>query len=485
MSASETLRNYIGGAWIEASSPETIPVENPATGQTLAYMPLSGESDVDRAVTVAREALWSWRRVPVVQRVRCLFRFKNLLEKNFEELARVVTIDNGKTLDEARVSVRRGIENVEHACAMPSLMKGSALEDAQAGIDCETFRQPVGVFAAITPVCFPAMVPLWFWPYAVATGNTFILKPSERAPLCQTTLFELAHEAGFPAGVVNLVHGDRSAGRALVDHPGVAGISFVGTSSAAEEVYREAAARGKRVQAFGGAHNYSVVMPDADLDRTVDVLIDGSFGCSGQRCLAGSVVLAVGDIHQPLRQRLIEAARRIQVGSGLEPGIDMGPVSSGQYLDRLLSLLHVGESEGARIALDGRGRTVEGYPGGYFLGPTIVEDVAPDSTLAQQEIFGPVMILGQVGSMDEAMRRIHGAARGGSAAIFTSNGRYAREFRHQVGLGMVGVNVGMAQPMAFFPFGGSKGSFYGDLKAHGDDAIRFFTDTKVVVSRWF
>jgi len=485
MDATEILRNYIGGAWIEASSGQALPVENPASGDIVGQVPLSGPSDVARAVTVAKEALWTWRRVPAVQRARTLFRFKNLLEKNFEDLARIVTIDNGKTLDESRGEIRRGIENVAHACAIPQLMMGTALEDAQAGIDCESFRQPVGVFAAITPVCSPAMVPLWFMPYAVGTGNTFILKPSERVPLVHSLLFELAHGAGFPAGVVNLVHGDREAARALIDHPDVAGVSFVGTGAAAEEVYREAAARGKRVQAFGGAHNYSVVMPDADLDRTVDVLIDGSFGCSGQRCLAGSVVLAVGDIYDALRDRLVAAAGKITVGPGLEPGVDMGPLSSGRHLDRVLSLLHSAEAEGAVLALDGRGKRVAGSPGGHFLSPTIVCEAQATAVLAREEVFGPVMVLGRASDLDHAVALIEAAPRSGSASLFTQSGRFAREFRRQSSLGVVGVNVGMAQPMAFFPFGGAKGSFYGDLKAQGEDAIRFFTDAKVVISRWF
>jgi malonate-semialdehyde dehydrogenase (acetylating) / methylmalonate-semialdehyde dehydrogenase len=485
MREDQVLCNYMGGAWIPASSPRTLEVENPATGELLCRLPLSGQDDVDRAVTVAAQAFTTWRRVPPVQRSRALFRFKNLLEKNFEELARTVTLEHGKTLDEARASVRRGIENVEHACGIPTLMMGETLEDVAAGIDCETFRQPIGVFAAVTPYNFPAMVPLWFWPYAVATGNTFIVKPSELVPLSQQLLFELAHEAGFPAGVVNLVHGDREVAQALVAHPGVSGISFVGSSPVAREIYRTAAERGKRVQAFGGAQNHVVVMPDADLERTVETVIESCFGCAGQRCLAGSVVVAVGGVADELAARLVAAARRIVVGNGLDSGVTMGPMVSGRHLDRVASLIHKGIEESARPLLDGRGLAVKGHPKGHWLGPTILDDVASSRTLAREEIFGPVMVLRRVADLEESVALIRESPYANATSVFTQSGRIAREFRHVVGVSMIGVNIGVAAPMAFFPFGGTKGSLYGDLKAHGKDAIRFFTDAKVVISRWF
>jgi malonate-semialdehyde dehydrogenase (acetylating)/methylmalonate-semialdehyde dehydrogenase len=481
----EVLRNYMGGAWIPASSTREVEVHNPATGEPLCRVPLSGQDDVDRAVTVAGQAFATWRRVPPVQRARVLFRFKNLLERGFEELARTITVEHGKTLDEARSSVRRGIESVEHACGIPSLMMGEALEDVAAGVDCETLRQPIGVFAAVTPWSFPAMVPLWFLPYAVATGNTFIIKPSELVPMSQQLLFELAHEAGFPAGVVNLVHGDRETARALVDHPGVAGVSFVGSTPVAREVYAAAAARGKRVQALGGARNHVLVMPDADLDRTVDSVIESCFGCAGQRCLAGSVVVAIDEIADELGRRLVAAARRIVVGSGLEPGVTMGPLITGRHLDRVASLIHIGVSEGARVLLDGRGLAVKGYPDGHWLGPTILDDVTASATLAREEILGPVMVLRRAVDLDEACAMVRESPYANATAIFTQSGRIAREFRQQVGVSMIGVNVGVPAPMAFFPFGGTKGSLYGDLKAHGADAIRFYTDAKVVISRWF
>jgi len=485
MRDSDVLCNYMGGAWIPASSQRTVEVTNPATGEVLGTVPLSGQDDVDRAVTVASQAFATWRRVPAVHRARTLFRFKNLLEKNFEELARTITLEHGKTLDEARSEVRRGIENVEHACGIPSLMMGKALEDVAAGIDCETFQQPIGVFAAVTPFNFPAMVPLWFWPYAVASGNTFIVKPSELVPLAQQLLFELAHEAGFPAGVVNLVHGDREAAEQLIEHPDVAGISFVGSSQAALEVYRAAAARGKRVQALGGAKNHVVVMPDADLDRTAEIVAESCFGCAGQRCLAGSVVVAVGDVYEPLKARLVELAKRITVGFGLDPGVTMGPLASGRHLDRVASVLHVGVAAGARLLLDGRGLEVKGYPKGNWMGPTIAEVDRDDNPLARDEVFGPVLALRTAADLDQAIRIVRESPYANATSVFTQSGKIAREFRHEVGVSMIGVNVGVPAPMAFFPFGGTKGSFLGDLKAHGEDSIKFFTDAKVVISRWF
>jgi malonate-semialdehyde dehydrogenase (acetylating) / methylmalonate-semialdehyde dehydrogenase len=485
MRNSDVLCNYMGGAWIPASSQRTVEVRNPATGEVLAAVPLSGRDDVDRAVTVAGQAFATWRRVPAVQRARTLFRFKNLLEKNFEELARTITLEHGKTLDEARGEVRRGVENVEHACGIPSLMMGKALEDVAAGIDCETFQQPIGVFAAVTPFNFPAMVPLWFWPYAVATGNTFIVKPSELVPLSQQLLFDLAHEAGFPAGVVNLVHGDRDAAEALVEHPDVAGISFVGSSPVARDLYRAAAARGKRVQALGGAKNHVVVMPDADLDRTAETVAESCFGCAGQRCLAGSVVIAVGGVEKELTARLVDQARKISVGFGLEPGVTMGPLASGRHLDRVASLVHVGVAAGARLVLDGRGVEVKGYPKGNWMGPTIAEVDDGQNPLAREEVFGPVMVLRTAPDLDRAIAMVRESPYANATSVFTQSGKIAREFRREVGVSMIGVNVGVPAPMAFFPFGGTKGSFLGDLKVHGEDSIKFFTDAKVVISRWF
>ncbi|HUH03085.1 MAG TPA: CoA-acylating methylmalonate-semialdehyde dehydrogenase [Kofleriaceae bacterium] len=481
----DTLRNYIGGQWLEASSARALDVENPATGEILARVPLSSRDDLDRAVTVAREAFQTWRRVPPVQRARYLFKFRALLEKHAEELARIVTQEHGKTLDESRGDVRRGIENVEHACGIPTLMMGDTVEDVAAGIDCETIRQPLGVFAAVTPFNFPAMVPLWFWPYAVATGNAYIVKPSEQVPLAQQRMFELAHDAGLPAGVLNLVHGDKDVVEGILEHPGIAGVSFVGSTPVAQLVYKRAAKHGKRVQALGGAKNHLLVMPDAELDKTVATLVESCFGCAGQRCLAGSVVVAVGEVYEQLRDRLVETAKQLVVGNGLEPGVTLGPVVSGRQKDRILSAIEAGIKEGGKLLLDGRKVEVPGYPRGHFLGATIFDGVTPDMSLAREEIFGPVMVLRRAKNLDEAIAMIHASEYANATSIFTQSGKAAREFRYRAGVSMMGVNIGVAAPMAFFPFGGTKSSFFGDTKAHGKDSINFFTDQKVVISRWF
>jgi malonate-semialdehyde dehydrogenase (acetylating) / methylmalonate-semialdehyde dehydrogenase len=481
----ETLTNYIGGQWLAASTSKTFNITNPATGELLARVPLSGRSDVDRAVTVARNAFESWRHVPAVQRVRYLFRFKELMEKRAEELARTVTLEHGKTLDESRGSVRRGIENVEHACGIPTLMMGDTLEDVAAGIDCETIRQPIGVFAAVAPFNFPAMVPLWFWPYALATGNTFIVKPSETVPMSQQLLFQIAEEAGFPAGVLNLVHGDKEVVDALLDHPELAGISFVGSTPVARHVYKRAAEQGKRVQALGGAKNHVVVMPDADLDKSVAVAVESCFGCAGQRCLAGSVVVAVGEVYDELRERLVASARALVMGNGMDPGTSLGPVLSGRQKDRILSMIEKGIQEGATLALDGRKASVKGYPNGHWIGPTIFENVTDEMVLAREEVFGPVMVLRRAATLTDAIAMVRRSEFANATSIFTSSGKAARQFRHDVGVSMIGVNIGVAAPMAPFPFGGTKASFFGDTKAHGKDSIRFYTDQKVVISRWF
>jgi malonate-semialdehyde dehydrogenase (acetylating)/methylmalonate-semialdehyde dehydrogenase len=483
----ETLRNYIGGHWIEAStSGRTLPVTNPATGELIARVPLSDKADVDRAVSVAQNAFEAWREVPAIQRARYLFKFKELLERNAEELARIVTSEHGKTLDEARGSIRRGIENVEHACGTPALMMGESLEDVGAGIDCETIRQPLGVFAAVTPFNFPAMVPLWFWPYAVATGNTFIVKPSEQVPLAQQMLFQLAHSAGFPAGVLGLVHGDKNVVEHLLDHPQVQGISFVGSTSVAKHVYKRAAETGKRVQALGGAKNHIVVMPDADLDKTVATVVESCFGCAGQRCLAGSTVVAVGPVYDELKRRIVAEAQQLIVGNGLDAGVTLGPVISARQKERIVAMIERGVQEGGKLLLDGRKpNLIKGSPDGYWLGPTIFEGVEAEHTLAREEVFGPVMVLRRARDLKEAIDQVRASEYANATAIFTSSGKAAREFRHSVGVSMIGINIGVAAPMAFFPFGGAKASFFGDLKAHGRDSIRFYTDQKVCISRWF
>ncbi len=479
-----TLRNYIAGEWATPSTAEYLDLTNPATGEPLGRVPLSGAPEVNAAVAAGQAAFLKWREVPPVVRARYLFKLKSLLEQNFDDIAATVTRENGKTLDEARGSVRRGIENVEHACGVPTLMMGKTLEDVAAGIDCEYVRQPLGVFAAITPFNFPAMVPCWFWPYAIATGNAFILKPSEQVPFSPTRIIELAHEAGIPPGVLNLVHGAKDVVNALLAHPGIAGISFVGSSPVAKYVYQEAARYGKRVQALGGAKNHVIVMPDADMDRAVANISESLFGCAGQRCLAGSVVVAAGKAYEPFRDRLLSAAKDLRLGYGLEPGVSMGPVVSAKHKEKVLSYVEAGRKDGATLLLDGRATTVEKHPRGHFVGPTVFDGVQPEMTIGKEEIFGPVASVTHVSTLDEGIEMVHRSGFANATSIFTTSGKAAREFRYRVGVSMIGVNIGVAAPMAFFPFGGTKGSFFGDLKAHGQDSIEFYTDKKVVISRW-
>ncbi len=478
----DRLKNYIGGEWTASPAGETQTVRNPATTTALAEVPLGGEDDVGAAARAATRAFGSWRRVPPVERARYLFKLKQLLEENADELAAIVTKENGKTLREARGSVQRGIECVEVATGAPSLLMGQSIEDVAPGIDCEAVRQPVGVFACIAPFNFPAMVPLWFYPFAVACGNTFICKPSEQVPLSQQFMFELIDRAGFPPGVLNLVHGGRDVVNAIVRHPDIAGVSFVGSSPVAELVYKGAAAAGKRVQALGGAKNFMVVMPDADMDKTLDAVIASAYGCAGERCLAGSVVLAVGGCHDTVRDGLVERIGKIQVGDGSEATTTMGPVISAAHKDRVLAYVDKGLEEGARLVADGR--QVDGANGGYFVGPCLFDQVTADMVIAQEEIFGPVLCLMPAATLDDALGVIGRHPLANASSIFTASGKAARQFKYSVEASMTGVNIGVAAPMSFFGFGGAKGSFFGDLKAHGREAFDFFTDRKVVISKW-
>jgi malonate-semialdehyde dehydrogenase (acetylating) / methylmalonate-semialdehyde dehydrogenase len=480
--SSERLKDYVGGQWVSSLAERAQPVRNPATRQVLGEVPLGGSADVDRAAKAAHAAYAPWRATPAVERARSLFELKYLLDKHAEELARTVTRENGKTLVESRGSVRRGIECVEVAAGAPSLLMGQVLEDVARGIDCESVRQPLGVFACVAPFNFPAMVPLWFFPYAVACGNTFVCKPSEQVPYSQNFIFELAHEAGFPPGVLNLVNGGKEAVDALLAHPLIRGISFVGSSPVAEHVYRTAAANGKRVQALGGAKNFLIVMPDADLELTLKAITDSAYGCAGERCLAGSVVLAVGDSHAKLRAGLEKRARSIRVGDGSREGVGMGPVISEKHRERVLGYIEQGVREGAELVLDGR--DVKTDAAGYFVGPTLFDGVTPEMTIAREEIFGPVLCLMPVDSLDQALLISRNQPLANASSIFTTSGKSARTFKYNVEASMAGVNIGVAAPMSFFGFGGAKGSFFGDLKAHGREAFDFYTDKKVVISRW-
>lgn len=479
------LKNYIGGEWVESQSDEVLDVGNPATGEVIAQVPLSTVEEVNRAVSAAAEAFQEWRETPSLVRARYMLRLKVLMEEHFEDLACAIVKEHGKIIDEARGEVRRAIENVEVAASVPSLMMGYNAEDIAAGIDEECVLQPVGVFCCVAPFNFPAMVPFWFLPYAVACGNTYIVKPSEVCPVSQNRLYEMLDEVDFPPGVVNLVHGAKGVVDALLTHPDVVGISFVGSTPVGKYIYSTAAANGKRAQCQAGAKNCLVVMPDAVLDRTVAAILTSAFGTAGQRCLSGALVLAVGEVYEPLKARLVEAASRLTIGDGLDEATQMGPVVSQKSLDRILGYVEKGVEEGAELILDGRGVQVEGYPSGHFIGPNIFDQVKPDMVIAREEIFGPVLGIIAVADFEEALAIIKGIPYGNAASLFTTSGKWAREFKYRLPCGNIGINIGVAAPIATFPFAGMKDSFFGDLHGQGRDAIQFFTDRKVVITRWF
>ena len=482
----EKLRNYIDGRWEESKSSQWLDVYNPTTDEVIAQVPLSTPEEVRRAIQAAKRAFPEWRETPPLTRARYLFRLKELLEENFEDISRTIVLEEGKTIDEARGEMRRMIENVEVATGIPSLMMGYNLEDIAPGIDEEVVRQPLGVFAMIPPFNFPAMVPWWFAPYALATGNTYIIKPSEQVPLTQEKIFELIDELDLPPGVINLVNGAKEVVDLLLESPDIIGISSVTSTPVARYIYRKAAEHGKRVQCQAGAKNFLIVMPDADLDRAVPNIIHSVYGCAGERCLAGSVVAAVGDSdghYEQLKERLVSAARALKVGDPLDETVQMGPVISKRHKERVLGYIEKGLEEGAELVLDGRGIDV-GLPG-YFIGPTIFDKVRPEMTIAREEIFGPVMCLMRFKDLDEAITTINASEFGNAASIYTQNGRWAREFKYRVECGNIGVNLGIVAPMAFFPFGGRKASFFGDLHGQGRDAIEFFTEKKIVITRWW
>jgi malonate-semialdehyde dehydrogenase (acetylating)/methylmalonate-semialdehyde dehydrogenase len=474
---------YINGAWEKPQGRNTYPITNPATGAVLAEVAYASETEVDRAVRTAHEAYLKWRDVPVVDRVQVLYRFKALLEQHAVEVAAILTRENGKTADDARMEVRRAIQMVEVSCGMPSLMMGDSLNDVAREIDCKTIRQPIGVCVGITPFNFPAMVPLWMYPFAIACGNTFVLKPSEKVPLTPTRMIELLGEAGLPAGVLNLIHGGKDTVDALLHHPLVKSVSFVGSTPVARYIYTTSAAQGKRVQALGGAKNHLVVMPDADMPKTVEAIIGSAFGAAGERCLAGSVLVPVGEAAAPLLDLLAKRTEALAVGDGSQAGIEMGPLVTSDHCKRVAGYIDKGIAEGATPLCDGR--RLKSQSGGFFLGPTIFDNVTPDMTIAKEEIFGPVLSVIRVKTLDEAIQLVNRSPFGNATSIFTSNGKSAREYSSRIEVGMVGVNVGVAAPMAFFPFAGWKNSFFGDLHAHGKDAVAFYTEQKVIMSRWF
>ncbi|HSJ52378.1 MAG TPA: CoA-acylating methylmalonate-semialdehyde dehydrogenase [Anaerolineae bacterium] len=476
--------NYIGGQWVGSSAAEQLPVINPATGQVLGQAPCSSTAEVEAAARAAAAALPEWRRTPPVERVQYLFKLKELMEAHFEDLSRTIVLECGKTLEEARAEMRRAIENVEIACGIPLMLQGYNSEDIARGIDELMIRQPVGVAAAICPFNFPGMIPFWFMPYAIACGNTYIVKPSERVPFTMQKVFALLEQTGLPPGVVNLVNGAKEAVDAILDHPAIRAVSFVGSTGVARYVYSRAAAEGKRAQCQGGAKNPIVIMPDADLETTVRIVADSAFGCAGQRCLAASLAITVGEAHRSFPEAICEAAASRVVGSGLDSTVQMGPVISQQSKARIEGLIGAGAGQGASLAVDGRHTLIPGLEGGSFVRPTVLLDVPTGSDLARTEVFGPVLGVMHVDDVDQAIALINRGEYGNMACVFTASGPTARKFRHEAEVGNLGVNVGIAAPMAFFPFSGWKESFFGDLHGQGWDALEFFTQKKVVVERW-
>jgi len=473
---------YINGKAVISRGPKDVQ-HNPATGEAVAEIPRSTAEEISAAVDAAHAAFPAWSRTPVLQRCRVLFQFRQVLEDHADELIPLITEENGKTLDEARGSFQRGIECVEFACGVPSLMMGDTVDQVGTGVDGWSTRNPIGVCVGITPFNFPFMVPLWMFPMAIACGNTFVLKPSDKVPRTSVRLVQLAHEAGLPAGVLNLVHGAKDAVDHLLTNPRVKGVSFVGSSAVARYIYQTAANNGKRVQALGGAKNHSVVMPDAEMKSAVAAIMGSSFGCAGERCLATSVVVAVGEVADPLVKELVRAADGMKVCAGSQSGAQMGPVITEEARKRILSYIELGEKEGAVLARDGR-KDSASRGAGYFVGPTILDKVSPASRVAREEIFGPVLSVVRVKNIKEALEVIAGSEYGNAASIFTRSGGAAREFTQNVTAGMVGINVGVPAPVAFFPFTGWRNSFFGDLHALGKDSVHFYTEQRVVTCRW-
>ncbi|MDZ4660450.1 MAG: CoA-acylating methylmalonate-semialdehyde dehydrogenase [Pseudomonadota bacterium] len=477
------LQDFVNGNWVSSLGKIQTPITNPATNQEIGLCPVGTSEDVNRAVLAAAVAFQNWKLVPAIERVQYLFKLKTLLDANVEELARTVTLEHGKTLSEARASVRRGIQMVETATGMPSFQKGEYSEDIARGIDCLTIRQPMGVFAGIAPFNFPAMVPFWFWPFAIAAGNTFVLKPSERVPLTQALVFKLIEQTGLPKGVMNLVNGGKDVVTALCTHPTVKGVCFVGSTPVAKYVYTTACSHGKRVQALGGAKNFMVILPDAIMEKSVATALESVIGCAGERCLAGSVIICVGDeTYKQVQERMTVSATDVTIGDGLDPNVQMGPVISREAKDRIIGLIESAKADGAKILVDGR-KGVDHLPG-YFLKPTVISDVTENMRVGREEIFGPVVLLANVKTFEEAIAWVNRSPYANTTTLFTSSGPSARKFCSEIAPTMVGINIGVPAPMSFFSFGGSRDSFYGDIKAHGSASVDFFTDEKIVTQRW-
>ncbi len=478
------VSNYVNGQWVDSATNEWLDVVNPATGETIAQTPSSTPNEVKATIEAAAAAYPAWRRTPPEDRIQPLFKLKMLLEEHIDELGRIITQENGKTFTEAKAELRRAIENVEVACGIPTMMQGYNLEDVARGIDEIMIRQPLGVVAAITPFNFPGMIPFWFLPYAIATGNTLIMKPSERVPLTMRRAFELLDQCGLPKGVVNLLNGGKPVVDALLDHPKVRAISFVGSTPVARYVYARAGANGKRAQCQGGAKNHVIVLPDADMASATQIISDSAFGCAGQRCLAVSVAVTVGEAQKTFRDSIAEAASSLKVGNGLEEGVQMGPVITPLSKSRIEALIAKGEKDGARVLIDGRNPKVPRSESGNFIKPTVLDGVPATSELSDTEIFGPVLSLVHANDMEEAIAFLERSAFGNQASLFTSSGSAARRFRYEAPAGNIGINIGVAAPMAYFPFSGWKDSFFGVMHAQGRDAVEFYTEKKVVVERW-
>jgi malonate-semialdehyde dehydrogenase (acetylating) / methylmalonate-semialdehyde dehydrogenase len=481
---SEKLNNYIDGEWIESSGTDYLDVVDPASRQVLARVPAGTEYDVALAAEKANKAWPAWRNTPATHRIQYLFRMKALLENHADEIAAICTAESGKTIGESKAEIVRAVENIEVACGIPKLMQSEFSEDIATGIDEYYIRQPLGAGACVAPFNFPVMIPFWFMPYAIACGNTFIVKPSEKVPMTMTRIFELFTELKLPAGVLNMVHGGKKTVDAILKNPLIPAISFVGSSPVARYIYQTGVANGKRVQAQGGAKNPVVIMPDADVDTTVRIIADSAFGCAGQRCLAASIVITVGTAKDSFTEKIITSARSKKTGNGKDPSVDMGPVITPESRQRIEKIIQNGVENGAELVLDGRNIEVPGFGNGNFVGPTVFRNVNPESELYKTEIFGPVLSIVHVETLDDAIKLINGSKYGNSACIFTRSGAAARKFRHDAMAGNIGVNIGIAAPMAFFPFSGWKESFFGDLHGQSLHAIEFYTQTKVVIERW-
>jgi malonate-semialdehyde dehydrogenase (acetylating)/methylmalonate-semialdehyde dehydrogenase len=485
-SAATVCKLLVGGQWIDSSATDHQSVYNPSSGDVIAKTPLGGKADLDKACEAAYKAFLEWKEVPIVERARVMFRFKALLEANYEDIARCVTREHGKTLPEAKASVQRAIEVVEFACGIPSLMMGESMENIARNVDCETIRHPIGVCAGIAPFNFPAMVPLWMYPIAITCGNSFILKPSERVPLTSMMIAEHLKEAGLPDGVFNIVHGGKDCVDAIIDHPTIKAISFVGSTTVAKYIYTRGTANGKRVQAAGGAKNHIIIMPDADMEQTVQALQASAFGCAGERCMAGSLAIPVGEAAEALIPHLVQSAGRMTVGpTDGAAKFDMGPLVSAEHLAKVKTLVQKGEEEGATVALDGRKTVASLDSKGFFLGPTIFDHAKPEMTIVKEEIFGPVLSVVRVDDLEQALDVGRDCQYGNGAVIYTSSGRNAREFKRHFNAGMIGINVGVPAPMAWFPFTGWNNSFFGDLHIQGSEGIQFYTQQKMTMTRWF